>query len=361
MCTLTGRLTIDALSWPRGLGTLCRSFGRPQAVRCLAPCPSHTTTGNMTDKKMDEIENLMEDLNVEDKDDDSKDKDESGKDTKEEPVGEEAEEEEEEEGLQWTADTIAQYILEKDLRNIIVMSGAGVSTSAGLPDFRSKGTGLYEQLQDLDVPYPEAVFDLDYLQTKPEAFYAVAKALWPGEFKPTPAHYFIKKLNDDGRLLRCYTQNIDGLEDLTGLPRDKCFHAHGNFRSAFCTKCYQNYKPEAIKPQVMAGEVPRCDCEGIIKPTIVFFGENLPEAFFPSVKRDFPKCDLLIVMGTSLVVHPFASLVTAVPPGVPRLLINNDRVGEGLGLFKDAKRDVHLDGKIDDRCIELAKGLGYEL
>eukprot|EP01064_Diplonema_japonicum_P033132 TRINITY_DN645_c3_g1_i2.p1 TRINITY_DN645_c3_g1~~TRINITY_DN645_c3_g1_i2.p1 ORF type:complete len:310 (+),score=48.92 TRINITY_DN645_c3_g1_i2:32-931(+) len=274
-----------------------------------------------------------------------------------------AEESEEKKKTDWSVGTVAEYIKENDLKNIVILCGAGISASAGIPDFRSPGTGLYSRLEELQLPYPEAIFELDYLQQRPEAFYTVAKALWPGGFEPTKAHWFIKKLHDDGRLRMCFTQNIDGLEDQTGLPGEKCIPAHGNFRKAFCTQCRAKHSIEDIKPTVMKGEIPRCPspCDGIIKPTIVFFGEDLPATFFKGVKEHLPRCDLLIVMGTSLVVHPFASLVNMVGDDVPRLLINNNKVGLDLGLFKDADRDIHLDGEIDTRVKEIADGLGYTL
>jgi NAD-dependent SIR2 family protein deacetylase len=79
------------------------------------------------------------------------------------------------------------------------------------PDFRSEG-GLYDQLETYALPFPEAIFDLDFFRSKPGAFNLLAKELYPGNFRPTPAHYFIKLLHDKGLLLRCFTQNIDRCE-----------------------------------------------------------------------------------------------------------------------------------------------------
>ena len=84
------------------------------------------------------------------------------------------------------------------------------------PDFRSEG-GLYDQLETYALPFPEAIFDLDFFRSKPGAFNLLAKELYPGNFRPTPAHYFIKLLHDKGLLLRCFTQNIDRCEQ-TNLP-----------------------------------------------------------------------------------------------------------------------------------------------
>jgi NAD+-dependent protein deacetylase sirtuin 2 len=102
---------------------------------------------------------------------------------------------------------------------------------------------------------------------------------------------------------------------------------------------------------------------GLVKPDIVFFGENLDERFVTCVKEDFPKCDLLIVMGTSLTVQPFASLINRVPSNTPRLLINKEKVGHRSGGFKFNKkntRDVALINDCDNGVRELAKKLGWD-
>lgn len=80
--------------------------------------------------------------------------------------------------------------------------------AAGIPDFRSPSSGLYSKLRDFDLPYPEAIFQLDYFQKHPEPFFALAKELYPKTYKPTPCHYFIRLLHEKGLLLRHYTQNV---------------------------------------------------------------------------------------------------------------------------------------------------------
>ena len=80
---------------------------------------------------------------------------------------------------------------------------------------------LYDNLQKYDLPTPQSVFELDYFRERPDAFYLLARELWPDNYTPTPVHYFVKLLHDKGMLLRCFTQNIDSLEAATGLPRDK--------------------------------------------------------------------------------------------------------------------------------------------
>ena len=101
---------------------------------------------------------------------------------------------------------------------VVVMTGAGVSVSAGIPDFRTPGSGLYDNLQEYNLPYAEAIFDLDFFQNTPQPFYRLCKELWPGNYSATPTHRFIKLLHDKGQLVRCFTQNIDSLETAAGLP-----------------------------------------------------------------------------------------------------------------------------------------------
>jgi NAD-dependent histone deacetylase SIR2 len=104
---------------------------------------------------------------------------------------------------------VAQFILEGRAKRIVVLTGAGISTSAGIPDFRSPETGLYANLARLDLPYAEAVFDISYFRDKPEPFYVLAKELYPGQFVPTVAHSFISLLSEKNILLQLFTQNID--------------------------------------------------------------------------------------------------------------------------------------------------------
>uniref|UniRef100_A0A1I7XAE0 Deacetylase sirtuin-type domain-containing protein n=1 Tax=Heterorhabditis bacteriophora TaxID=37862 RepID=A0A1I7XAE0_HETBA len=207
---------------------------------------------------------------------------------------------------------VAEYILTERPCNVIVMTGAGISTSAGIPDFRSPDSGLYDNLQKYDLPDPQAIFEITFFNRKPEPFFTLAKELFPDNLKPTPCHYFIRLLEKKGILRRWFTQNIDGLEYMTGIPEDKVVAAHGSHRSSTCMKCSQKYNLRWITDRLRDPSciIPKCEkCDGVVKPDIVFFGENLPKRFFQCAISDFPKCDLLIIMGTSLIVQPFAGIV----------------------------------------------------
>uniref|UniRef100_A0A8C1BKC5 NAD-dependent protein deacetylase n=1 Tax=Cyprinus carpio carpio TaxID=630221 RepID=A0A8C1BKC5_CYPCA len=236
-----------------------------------------------------------------------------------------------------TLDGVARYILSGKCKNIICMVGAGISTSAGIPDFRSPGTGLYANLQKYNLPYPEAIFQIDYFKKHPEPFFALARELYPGQFKPTVCHYFMRMLKDKGLLTRCYSQNIDTLERVAGLEGEDLIEAHGTFHTSHCVSflCRKEYSMDWMQTKIFSEDIPKCDsCGSLVKPDIVFFGENLPARFFTSMKMDFPRCDLLIIMGTSLQVQPFASLVS---------------------------RDVAHLSTCDDGCMALAELLGWKV
>ncbi|XP_043686014.1 NAD-dependent protein deacetylase sirtuin-2 isoform X2 [Vespula pensylvanica] len=275
-----------------------------------------------------------------------------------------------------TIDGIVDYIKQNPKCKIITMAGAGISTSAGIPDFRSSSSGLYHNLEKYNLPHPQAVFELDFFMENPEPFFTLAKQLLPEGFKPTLCHYFIRLLWEKGLLLRHYTQNIDTLERIAGLPTEKLIEAHGTFHTGHCLKCKAPYTLEWMKEKILESVIPKCEeCEeGVVKPDVVFFGEMLPERFHYFADRDFVHADLLIIMGSSLVVQPFASLIDRVRPSCPRLLINKEKAGMqdrlsrflGLrqGLIFDSKnsnsgRDVAWLGDCDTGCQLLADKLGW--
>ncbi|KAI8820785.1 DHS-like NAD/FAD-binding domain-containing protein [Fimicolochytrium jonesii] len=268
-----------------------------------------------------------------------------------------------------TLRAIAEHIKTKGVKKILVLTGAGISTSAGIPDFRSPGTGLYDNLKRYNLPYPEAIFDIKYFRRKPEPFFTLARELYPGFFRPTICHYFVRLLQDKDVLLRNYTQNIDTLERIAGIKPDKLLEAHGSFAEAHC-RGKASFSQDEVKRCVFAGEIPRCDvCDGLIKPDIVFFGESLPARFHDLIPTDFTECDLAIVIGTSLQVAPFSNLINILPETVPRLLINREVVGvdpfstrlgfDFVGDRHQYRRDAVFLGSCDDGCEELADLLGW--
>jgi len=273
-------------------------------------------------------------------------------------------------------DSLVELLQKKKFKNIIVMTGAGVSTAVGIPDFRSPDTGIYSNLGKFDLPNPEDMFDIDYFLYDPQPFYFLLKDLYPGKIKPSKTHFFIRLLADKGLLLRNYTQNIDTLERLAGIPDELLIESHGTFHSAHCVGikdkpgCHKEYSREFLKEKISAKEIPYCtECGGIVKPDIVFFGEELPQKFFDSYYEDFQKCDLLLVFGTSLKVQPFCNLIDFAKIDTPRCLINNRLAGvtghprkgfDFSGTFQKYRRDVFYKGNCDDGSEILAKCMGFE-
>eukprot|EP00298_Acanthocystis_sp_HF-20_P018283 c21932_g1_i2.p1 GENE.c21932_g1_i2~~c21932_g1_i2.p1 ORF type:complete len:461 (+),score=215.73 c21932_g1_i2:107-1489(+) len=271
-----------------------------------------------------------------------------------------------------TVHSFAKILSNSPPNSVVVMVGAGISVSAGIPDFRTPGTGLYDNLQKYNLPSPESVFDIGYFSQNPKAFFSLAKEMWPENFTPTPTHYFIKLLQEKGLLRRCFTQNIDTLERIAGIDPELLVEAHGSFGEATCIKCHQKQTKEWIKKMLFEKNqnpviCPSCE-KGFVKPDIVFFGEELPERFSVKIKEDLPNASLLIVMGTSLKVYPFAGIVNMVPPTCPRLLINMNLVGLRLPQSpsgfrfeeSDNYRDVALVGTCDDGVKILSELCGWK-
>jgi NAD-dependent histone deacetylase SIR2 len=224
-----------------------------------------------------------------------------------------------------------------------------------VPDFRSPKTGLYSNLARLKLPYAEAVFDIAYFRNRPEPFYVLAQELYPGKFHPTVSHAFIALLAQKGLLQMLFTQNIDCLERAAGVPSDKIVEAHGSFATQRCIECKVEFPDDKMKKHVLQGEVPRCEeCKGLVKPDITFFGEALPRAFSEK-SHNTVMADLVLIIGTSLTVYPFASLPDMARDKTPRVLFNMEKVGS-LGSRVD---DVLELGSCDNGIRKLAQLLGW--
>lgn len=184
-------------------------------------------------------------------------------------------------------------------------------------------------------------------------------------------HFFI------GILRRVYTQNIDALEVLGGAPEEKVIEAHGTFRESFCQACDAKYELSWLKDQIFKPEtndgVPKCTkcATGVVRPSVVFFGETLPRRFWENLDADFKQCDCLIVMGTSLAVAPFNALIARPPKTATRVFINKTKPGAvgfagwmmGLGrnsvTFTNANDLVILDD-CDKTVREICRQVNWE-
>ncbi|GJN84056.1 NAD-dependent histone deacetylase sir2 [Purpureocillium lilacinum] len=291
--------------------------------------------------------------------------------------------------------------------NIIVITGAGISTSLGIPDFRSKGTGLYSKLEHLGLGDPQEVFDIDVFKDDPTIFYSVARDIVPATDRFTPTHKFLAMLHQRGKLLTNYSQNIDNLEVKAGLPKDKLVQCHGSFGTASCVQCGFQMDGEAIFPDIKAGNIPRCPrCvqallagngngrrrkrkrsaganassrrkvrrsasgdstddddnsdydlpeAGVMKPDITFFGEALPDEFSKRLTtHDREKVDLVIVIGTSLKVTPVSEIVSWLPPQIPQIYVSRQPVSH-------INFDIDLLGDCDVVVAELCRRLDWPM
>ncbi|CCW70223.1 unnamed protein product [Phytomonas sp. Hart1] len=229
-----------------------------------------------------------------------------------------------------TLEGLANYIQRHDIRKILCLVGAGASVQAGIPDFRSPKTGIYAKLGKYRLNDPTEAFSLALLREDPSIFFSIVTEmdLWPGSHRPTAVHHFLRLLADEGRLLRCCTQNIDGLEGAAGLAEGLLVEAHGTFHTATCIDCRQEYDTAQLRCANAGVLIWRCTaCGSIVKPDVVFFGESLPERFFDVFSSDTKEADLVIIIGTSLQVRPFALLPMGVRSSVPRVIFNLERVG----------------------------------
>lgn len=387
--------------------------------------------------------------------------------------------------------TIEQVIdLINKASSILVLTGAGISVSAGIPDFRSEG-GLYATLKEkFNLTEPTTMFDMNYFLKDPSLFYSFGGDICPGfddksiKYYPTPTHYFIKLLESKGKLLRNYTQNIDTLEYRAGI--ENIITCHGSYSRASCISCQFQINGIDIQKHIFEEKIPYCPycwpnksdlkhlipiyenmndpnmrlrphepiikqnklgnilqiklpkilcsmeylqkgcpvlfsfdetklrkaifdvdeisdidqdetkivqettqelnmnfkvlmiksddpkvlkiCKdsimqwltteiksyGVIKPDIVFFSEALSSNYHNTLEEDIKKCDLLLVMGTSLQVQPVAGIPRKVPSEVPAVLINRERVGY------PSEFDVNLLGNCDDVCMTLINKLQWK-
>ncbi|KAH3674996.1 hypothetical protein WICPIJ_009382 [Wickerhamomyces pijperi] len=257
-------------------------------------------------------------------------------------------------------------------KNIIVITGAGISTPLGIPDFRSN-KGLYKfDLKKYGFKRADEMFNYAIFKEDPAKFFRAAHLILPEDNRYTILHAFLKELESKGKLLRNYSQNIDGVEDNAGISPEKIIRCHGSFNTASCQtpKCTFSTDGKKIFKLMKLQEIPICprcakkrpkmlakhdfQTYGVIKPDITFFGEDLPTRYFETVDDDIEKCDLLIIIGTSLQVSPVNEIASKMPHHIPQILINKDPL-----LHCDF--DVSLLGFSDHAAMYLAKKLKWNL
>jgi NAD-dependent histone deacetylase SIR2 len=276
--------------------------------------------------------------------------------------------------------------------SLLIVTGAGLSVSAGIPDFRSP-TGLYANLdcESMGMSCPEDLFDLSFFTEEPSVFWGWSKAIYDTEnIVPTKGHTFLKYLEDNNKLLRVYTQNVDGLEKKSGVSTDRIIYCHGNTENVVCLRCKHvvdgvkndGYIMDCVgngvvplcKEECRSNKAPRIEgsrrssrntnttttaaatttttttatldpglCNGTLKPSITFFGEPPSSFVTKQLTLDKKVCDGVIVIGTSLAVAPMSSVMKFIN-GVERVLINRNDVNVVSG---GGKFELKLLGDID--------------
>ena len=200
-------------------------------------------------------------------------------------------------------------------KRIVFFGGAGVSTESGIPDFRSVD-GLYNQQYDYP---PETILSATFFHRCTEEFYRFYRhKMLPLEAQPNAAHDYLAALEMAGRLTAVITQNIDGLHQAAGSKN--VLELHGSIHRNRCLKCAKFYPPEYIRDSV---GIPRCTCNGIIKPEVVLYEEGLDDDVLAAAVHHIRTADTMIVAGTSLTVYPAAGLLQYFR-GRNLVLINRD-------------------------------------
>ena len=215
------------------------------------------------------------------------------------------------------ADKIAslQTIIDQ-AKHIVFFTGAGVSTDSGIPDFRSTN-GLYNQTYKYP---PEEIISHSFFEENPEEFFRFYKnRMLYLDAQPNEVHRFIAECEKKGKSLGVVTQNIDGLHQKAGSKH--VYELHGSVLRNYCMDCSTFYSAEYIKN---SEGIPRCQkCGGIIKPDVVLYEEGLSQAVVEGAVAAIQSADVMIILGTSLVVYPAAGLIRYFS-GRHLVLINRD-------------------------------------
>jgi NAD-dependent deacetylase len=208
----------------------------------------------------------------------------------------------------------------KQSHKTVTLTGAGVSTNSGIPDFRSPGTGLWQRVEPMEVA------SLSAFRHNPELFYewfhSLAVMLYSA--RPNQAHIALARLQSAGYLSEIITQNIDGLHSKAGA--ESVLEVHGTLRTLSCTNCYLQLPSASLLHEYLVHcTVPRCPaCGSIMKPDIILYEEQLPVKTWIMAEEASKHCGLMIVAGTSLEVMPSAKLpLQAVEHGAKLIIINN--------------------------------------
>jgi NAD-dependent deacetylase len=242
-----------------------------------------------------------------------------------------------------SVELLAQRVI--DARSTVVLTGAGISVPSGIPDFRTPETGMWANVNPMEVAH------IDTFHSDPERFWSFYGERFAslGDKRPNAAHAALVELERQGLIDGVITQNIDRLHHSAGTR--ELIEVHGSIETSRCLSCGASYELDWVRDQAAELGVPRCvECEAAspLKPDVVLFGELLPEAAMQRATELAAGADLLICIGSSLVVHPVA--------GLPQLTL---RRGGELALITEGETPydndavVKLDGDIEDEVTTL--------
>jgi NAD-dependent deacetylase len=240
-------------------------------------------------------------------------------------------------------DVIAKGVkIIKEAQKILIFSGAGVSTESGISDFRSPG-GVWSKYDPADFYFDKFISSErareKYWEMSTEFYDTMKDAV------PNRAHLAIRAIEDSGKLLTIVTQNIDNLHHKAGNSPERIIEIHGTAFSVSCLSCGKKYDRDDIQERLNSGvKVPYCDdCDGILKPDTISFGQAMPEDKMADALMYARECDLCIVLGSSLVVYPAASVpVHAVQNGARLIIINRDETS------LDAEADLVIHDSVSE-------------
>jgi NAD-dependent deacetylase len=233
------------------------------------------------------------------------------------------------------AERLAQLLL--DSKRAVVLTGAGVSVPSGIPDFRSPGTGLWENVDPMEVAH------IDAWRRDPDRFWRFYGDRFATlvDKQPNEAHFALAELERRGIVRAVITQNIDRLHRKAGSER--LVEVHGSIEHSVCLECRGKVPLEQVIDQLRAGDgAPECPvCVAALKPDVVLFGELLPEEAMSEAQALALDADLMVCVGSSLEVYPVAGLPAMTRGGGGRLAL----VTQGPTPY-DADAEVKLDGDV---------------
>ncbi len=235
-----------------------------------------------------------------------------------------------------TAEQVAWWIHQS--QRVLFFTGAGISTESGIPDFRTPG-GLWEKYPSKELTFEKFMESAKYRALHWQFFWEMKKTI--SSSVPNPAHWAIAELEKRGKLHGVITQNIDDLHQKTGISLENLVQLHGDIRRIHCLSCGREFNIEELSFGIEEFIPPNCQqCNGLLRPGVVFFGETMPPKEIDRAKHRAFTCDLCFSVGSSLIVYPAAHLPFLARQQGAKLIIVNQQPTHG-----DEMADAVFHGK----------------